>query len=102
MWLTVLIPALNNFLHLDVNCRFVATKESSAHPTFKSKLVELDKTEYTNIFGRARWPNAPQRVLQTQFFKDWKDLPDNENEVNQPVIGRTTIHGKVRIYLHHI
>lgn len=73
--------------------RFVATEESHAHPTYKRKLVELDKTEYTNVFGRARWPGAPQRVLQTPFFNDWKSLPANENETNQAAIGRSTIHG---------
>ncbi|PIA26773.1 hypothetical protein AQUCO_08900022v1 [Aquilegia coerulea] len=73
--------------------RFLATEESYAHPTYKRKLVELNKTEYTNIFGRARWPGAPHRVLQTPFFIDWKLLPDHENEANQPVIGRSTIHG---------
>ncbi|KAK1567481.1 hypothetical protein Q3G72_012688 [Acer saccharum] len=73
--------------------RFVATLESCAHPTYKRKLVELDKTEYTNIFGRARWPNAPQRALQTPFFNDWKDFPAHENELNQPVIGCSTVHG---------
>ncbi|KAJ4836373.1 hypothetical protein Tsubulata_024131 [Turnera subulata] len=74
--------------------RFVATEESYAHPTYKRKLVELDKTEYTDIFGRARWPNAPQRALVTPFFNDWKSLPPHENEVNQPVIGRSTINGQ--------
>ena len=74
-------------------CRFVATEESNAHPTYKRKLVELEATDYTNIFGRARWPGAPQRVLQTPFYDDWKSLPANENESNQPVIGRSTING---------
>ncbi|KAL5787710.1 hypothetical protein ACOSP7_004659 [Xanthoceras sorbifolium] len=73
--------------------RFVATIESCAHPTYKRKLVELDKTEYTNIFGRARWPNAPQRALKTPLLNDWKDIPAHENELNQPVIGHSTIHG---------
>ena len=77
--------------------RFVATLESFAHPTYKRKLIELDKTEYTNVFGRARWPGAPERVLQTPFFNDWKSLPPHENELNQPVIGRSTIHGVVRV-----
>ncbi|KAF8408581.1 hypothetical protein HHK36_004644 [Tetracentron sinense] len=77
--------------------RFLATKESFAHPTYKRKLVELDKTEYTNIFGRARWPGAPQRVLRTPFFIDCRLLPDHENEANQPVIGHSTIHGMVSI-----
>ena len=76
-------------------CRFVATEESHAHPAYKRKLVELDATDYTNIFGRARWPGAPQRVLQTPFYDDWKSLPANENESNQPVIGRSTINGLV-------
>lgn len=73
--------------------RFVATQESYAHPIYKRKLVEYERTEYTDIFGRARWPGAPQRVLQTPFFDDWRSLSADENEVNQPIIGRSTIHG---------
>lgn len=81
---------------LQLCCRFVATVESHAHPTYKRKLIQLDKTGYTDIFGRARWPGAPQRVLQTPFFSDQKSLPINENELDKPVIGRTTIHDMVR------
>ncbi|XP_021753221.1 LOW QUALITY PROTEIN: uncharacterized protein LOC110718645 [Chenopodium quinoa] len=73
--------------------RFLATEESYAHPVYKRKLIECSKTEYTNVFGRARWPGAPQRVLLTPFFSDWRSLPENEDETNQPVIGRSTIHG---------
>ncbi|KAL3617278.1 hypothetical protein CASFOL_038823 [Castilleja foliolosa] len=73
--------------------RFLATNESYAHPTYKAKLVELNNTEYTGVFGRARWPGAPHRVLKTPFFMDWRDLPSNENESDQPVIGRSLIHG---------
>lgn len=73
--------------------RFLATEESYAHPIYKRKLVELDETEYTDVFGRARWPDAPHRVLQTPFFKDWRSLPAHESEANQPVIGHSTIHG---------
>ncbi|KAK6136486.1 hypothetical protein DH2020_029782 [Rehmannia glutinosa] len=36
--------------------RFLATEESYAHPIYKRKVVELHKTEYTDVFGRARWP----------------------------------------------
>lgn len=82
---------------LELYSRFVATLESFAHPTYKRKLIELEKTEYTNVFGRARWPGAPERVLQTPFFNDWKSLPPHENELNQPVIGRSTIYGVVRV-----
>ncbi|KAH1040302.1 hypothetical protein J1N35_042045 [Gossypium stocksii] len=74
-------------------CRFLATQESYAHPTYKQKLIEHDETEYTDIFGRALWPGAPQRVLRTPFVCDWKSLPAHENESNQPVIGRSLIHG---------
>lgn len=73
--------------------RFVATEESYAHPLYKRKLVECSTTEYTNIFGRARWPGAPQRVLLTPFFREWRSLRESEDETNQPVIGHTTIHG---------
>lgn len=45
--------------------RLHATEESYAHPIYKKMMIEFDSTEYTDIFGRARWPNAPQRVLQT-------------------------------------
>ncbi|KAL7236006.1 hypothetical protein ACSBR1_019315 [Camellia fascicularis] len=76
-----------------VGTRFLATEESFAHPTYKRKLVELENTEYTDVFGRARWPGAPHRVLKTPFFQDWRNLPSHENEANQPVIGRSTIHG---------
>ncbi|KAB2050852.1 hypothetical protein E1A91_A12G016300v1 [Gossypium mustelinum] len=76
--------------------RFLATHESYAHPTYKRKLIEYDKTEYTDVFGRARWPGAPHRVLQTPFFCDWKCLSAQENETNQPIIGRTIIHGVER------
>lgn len=80
-------------------CRFLATLESFAHPYYKQKLLEYDKTEYTNIFGRSRWPDAPHRVLETPFFNDWRHLPDHENEQNQPVIGHSTIHGVVSHFL---
>ncbi|CAB4289715.1 unnamed protein product [Prunus armeniaca] len=74
--------------------RFLATQESRAHPTYKRKLVEFDRTEYTDVFGRARWPGAPHRVLHTPFFNDWKSLPPHQNEADQPVIGHSTIHDR--------
>lgn len=74
--------------------RFLATEESNAHPIYKRKLVELDGTEYTDVFGRARWPGAPHRALKTPFFLELKTLPSHENETSQPIIGHSTIHGK--------
>lgn len=84
-------------LELYVWYRFLATEESYAHPVYKRKLIEYSETEYTNVFGRARWPGAPQRVLLTPFFSDWRSLPENEDEKNQPVIGRSIIHGVVSL-----
>jgi hypothetical protein len=55
----------------------------------------MDKTDYTNVFGRARWPGAPHRVLQTPFFHKWKNLPEEISEANQPIIGHSVIHGVV-------
>lgn len=49
------------------------------------------------MFGRARWPGAPQRVLKTPFYVEWKNLPDHETEENQPIIGHSIIHGVVCI-----
>ncbi|CAJ2640911.1 unnamed protein product, partial [Trifolium pratense] len=73
--------------------RFLATEESYANPIYKRKVIELDETEYTDVFGTARWPGAPHRVLQTPFFKEWRSLPTDESEANKPVIGHSTIHG---------
>ncbi|GAB4853248.1 hypothetical protein Ancab_017437 [Ancistrocladus abbreviatus] len=73
--------------------RFLATEESYAHPIYKKKILEFEKTEYTDVFGRARWPKAPHRVLLTPFFSNWRSLPQHETEANQPVIGHSTIHG---------
>lgn len=91
----------NSHILFKIYCRFVASEESYAHPEYKRKLVEMDKTEYTDVFGRARWPGAPHRVLQTPCFSNWKNIPAHENEVNQPIIGRSIIHGIVRIGFAH-
>ncbi|CAH1440021.1 unnamed protein product [Lactuca virosa] len=40
-----------------------------------------------------RWIGAPQRVLKTTFYMEWRNLPSHENEANQHVIGHTTRHG---------
>lgn len=73
--------------------RFLATDESYAHPAYKRKLIEYSETEYTDVFGRARWPDAPHRVLKTPFFNEWRTLPSDVSEADQPIIGHATIHG---------
>ncbi|OQU81025.1 uncharacterized protein LOC8055376 isoform X2 [Sorghum bicolor] len=40
-----------------------------------------------------RWSYAPQRVLETPFYSGCKNLPDQETEENQPIIGHSIIHG---------
>ncbi|KAI8532299.1 hypothetical protein RHMOL_Rhmol11G0202900 [Rhododendron molle] len=85
--------------------RFLATDESNAHPTYKRKLLELEETEYTYVFGRARWPGAPHHVLKTPFFAQLTTLPSDENETNQPIIGHSTIHDMVKtstLVPHHV
>jgi len=75
--------------------RFLATEESYAHPQYKQKVVEAkdEDTEYTDVFGRARWPGAGHRVIRTPFFETWKHkIAADENEIGQPVIGKTVIH----------
>jgi hypothetical protein len=79
-------------------CRFLATLESYAHPLYKQKILEASSgdTEYTNLYGRARWPGAPHRTLRTPFFETWKNkLAANGNELNQPIIGQTTVFERV-------
>lgn len=78
---------------ISLGTRFLATEESYAHPEYKRKLIELEETEYTDVFGRARWPKAPHRVLKTPFFNTHKYLPANEDETDKPIIGHSTIHG---------
>ena len=77
----------------------MATEESYAHPQYKQKVVEAkdEDTEYTDVFGRARWPGAGHRVIRTPFFETWKHkIAADENEIGQPVIGRTVILENVR------
>lgn len=74
----------------------MATEESFAHPIYKQKLIQMNRTDYANVFGRARWPDAPQRVLETPFYAGSKNnLSDQETEESQPIIGHSIIHGVV-------
>lgn len=59
----------------------------------------MSQTDYTNVFGRARWPGAPHRVLDTPFYAGCKSLPGHETEENQPIIGQSIIHGVVCIWI---
>jgi NAD(P)H-dependent flavin oxidoreductase YrpB (nitropropane dioxygenase family) len=49
--------------------RFLMTEESSAHPIYKSRLVEADETMITELFG-VGWP-APHRVVPNAATRRW-------------------------------
>ena len=77
--------------------RFLATTESRAHPEYKQKLVDSTggDTVRTTLFGHG-WPNAPHRVLQTAFVREWlgNEKQGQESRQDEPVIGHTTISGR--------
>jgi nitronate monooxygenase len=58
---------------VSMGTRFVATKESSAHPEYKNAMVQAneDNTVLTVCFDKG-WPNALQRVLRNNTFNTWE------------------------------
>eukprot|EP00897_Mesotaenium_endlicherianum_P003571 jgi/Mesen1/3241/ME000187S02415 len=78
--------------------RFVATAEANAHVEYKERLLAASEsaTVYTDLFGRARWPDAPHRVLQTPLVEEWRGRTleaGDELQPQQPRVGHTTIYG---------
>jgi hypothetical protein len=60
-------------------------------------LLEINRTDYTDVFGRARWPDAPHRVLETPLYVELKkNLSDHETEENQ---SNTSIFTRNRVSL---
>ncbi len=51
--------------------RFVATKESRAHPIYKQQLIEASETAMTLCFV-GDWPHAQHRVLRNSTLDDWE------------------------------
>lgn len=49
---------------------FLATEESGAHPGYKQRLVEVDETVLTELFGMG-WPHAPHRVMPNAATRRW-------------------------------
>lgn len=74
--------------------RFLATTESSAHPTYKRKVMEATEagTVRTTLFGHG-WPDAPHRTLRTAFVESWiaDESRGSESRPDEPVIGATKI-----------
>lgn len=51
--------------------RFVATRESRAHETYKAKLLQDSQTALTGLFD-VGWPFAPHRVLRNSTLEAWE------------------------------
>lgn len=68
-----------------VGTRFVATRESYAHPAYIDALVgaSSDDSVLTEAFGIG-WPNAPHRVLRSAI--------DAADAASQDVVGETVSH----------
>jgi len=54
--------------------RFLATKESKAHQTYKESLLKAvdNDTVLTVCFDKG-WSNVPHRVLKNETFKNWEE-----------------------------
>ena len=51
--------------------RFVATRESRAHATYKEAIREGSQTALTHLFDGG-WPHAPHRVLRNPTLERWE------------------------------
>src|SRR6266404_6312531 len=58
---------------VSLGTRFVATKESAAHPEYKRRIVEsvAKDTVYTENLYDIGWPGAPTRTLRNKTFAEW-------------------------------
>ncbi|MGH8598142.1 MAG: NAD(P)H-dependent flavin oxidoreductase [Gammaproteobacteria bacterium] len=78
--------------------RFIATPEADAHPEYKRRILAAsgDETVRTTLFGGG-WPNAPHRVLLTDFVAQWLPEParGNENRADEPVVAKTRLGDEV-------
>jgi nitronate monooxygenase len=74
--------------------RFIATPEAHAHPEYKRRILAAsgDDTVRTTLFGGG-WPNAPHRVLRTDFVTQWlsQESRGNENRPDEPVMAQSKL-----------
>ncbi len=74
--------------------RFIATPEADAHPEYKRRILAAsgDDTVRTTLFGGG-WPNAPHRVLRTDFVSQWlsEESRGNENRPDEPVMAESKL-----------
>jgi NAD(P)H-dependent flavin oxidoreductase YrpB (nitropropane dioxygenase family) len=53
-----------------VGTRFLLSDESRAHPDYKQRCIDAQKTLLTELFGLA-WPDAPHRVIPNAATRRW-------------------------------
>ena len=53
-----------------VGTRFLVTPESHAHPEYKRRCQDAERTILTELFGLG-WPGAPHRVIANAATKRW-------------------------------
>ena len=74
--------------------RFLCTPEADAHPEYKRRILAAtgDDTVRTTLFGGG-WPNAPHRVLRTDFVTQWlpEETRGNENRPDEPVLAESKL-----------
>jgi NAD(P)H-dependent flavin oxidoreductase YrpB (nitropropane dioxygenase family) len=61
--------------------RFLLSEESRAHPQYRQRLLEADRTVLTELFG-AGWP-APQRVVANAATRHWLKDDDRGPALNR-------------------
>lgn len=73
--------------------RFVATKESGAHPNYKTRLLGARATDTTlSICFSGGWPHAPHRVLRNRTTEEWEAAgfpPEGSRPGEGDVVART-------------
>ena len=80
-----------------VGTRFVATRESFAHPDYKARLVGARgaDTVRTHVFGRELPGFNPMRVLRNRVVNEWNDRVDDiPGEAARPLIGHVDLGGQ--------
>ena len=77
--------------------RFLATPEAAAHSRYKQLVLESngENTVRTTLFGGG-WPNAPHRVLHSDFVRAWQkdEARGNENRSDEPIMAEAKVGGE--------
>lgn len=80
-----------------IGTRFVASKESSAHPSYKQRLLDADgtQTRLTSVYGPDMPHFNPMRVLDVGLAHEFAGREDEapKDLASQPIIATTTLAG---------